>query len=74
MTLKKGEINEADELDIKCLLNDIDICQVRLRLRVHFGSEVKMECPLRKRLREKFRQWKVGKEHDELIADYLDAR
>jgi len=62
---KKYPIDPHDETDIKCLLMDIDICQYRMRLSHHFGSEVELECPLRKRLREKFNNWHWHRTYDD---------
>ena len=50
----KVEINETDELDIRCLLADLDSCQWRHRRIWHFGAKIKSVCPHRKGLRREF--------------------
>ena len=70
--IKKTPIDESDRLDIRCLLADISICPYRYRLRIHFGSRVKMECPYRDQLRREFEQWLADKEHKKFAEEYPD--
>ena len=68
----KVEINDADELDIKCLLADIPICPYRARLNWHFGRKIKIECPHRKTLKREFEKWEAAKWHKKNAAEHPD--
>jgi len=68
----KVEINDADELDIKCLLADIPICPYRARLNWHFGKRLKIECPHRLALKREFDKWEAAKAYKKFAAEYPD--
>ena len=69
----KVPINEADELDILCLLADADSCPYRHRLFWHFGRKIKSECPHRKTLRREFEKWRAVQANKKNAEEYPDG-
>ena len=69
----KVAINEADELDIRCLLADLDSCPYRYRLFWHFGRKIKSQCPHRKTLRRLFEKWQALRENKKDAEEYPDG-
>lgn len=68
----KVPINEADELDILCLLSDIDACPYRYRRIWHFGRKIKSECPHRKGLRREFEKEMAKRAQKKYGEEYPD--
>ena len=74
--IKNAPIGDDDELEIKILVADVNkggICPYKFRRYMHFGADIKLECPHRQALRREWEEREARRTNRKYSEEFPDG-